>query len=223
MMNTELQRIQATLGQLPKPQTATQTANQHKPDSLPLSFKLDNMPDTQSQAQQPSLPKLKSLQISSHSHGANPALAMSLLKDIEVIVAGWQQELQKIVRQIQDLYLEGPIVDGWLESPHTAAPEVNAGVSKAVRDKLMNYIEELTDGKVTYQSPQPGYRLCGLDEEGKPWSKPCPPEQVPDIGIAIARYQKLRQLLKRKQDLESRLGNLAETLVLMHSNLQGQQ
>ncbi len=38
--------------------------------------------------------------------------------------------------------------------------------------------------------------------------------------MAIARYQKLRQLLGRKQHLETRLSQLAETLVILHSHIQ---
>ena len=64
----------------------------------------------------PSLPKLKTPSFSSHRHGANPALAMNLLQEIQETVAGWQIELQNILKQIQDIYLEGPIVNGWLES-----------------------------------------------------------------------------------------------------------
>jgi hypothetical protein len=147
---------------------------------------------------------------------------MSLLQEIEVIVAGWQQELQQVVRQIQDVYLEGPIVDGWLES-HTQKPEAGGEkLSVAEVDRLMDYIDasfNSEDVKVTYQSPRAGYRLCGLDEDGQFWFRPCPPEQVPTVSVAIARYQKLRLLLSRKQDLETRLTQLAETLVVLHSHL----
>ncbi len=171
----------------------------------------------------PSLPKLKTPSFSSHRHGANPALAMNLLQEIQETVAGWQTELQDILNQIQDIYLEGPIVNGWLESnPTEPEPGGTATLRHAEVDRLMNYVEEIcaTGGKVSYQSSITGYRLCGVDDAGKVWSRPCPPDQVPNVSMAIARYQKLRQLLGRKQSLETRLSQLAQTLVVLHSHIQ---
>jgi len=171
----------------------------------------------------PSLPKLKTPSFSSHRHGANPALAMNLLQEIQETVAGWQTELQNILKQIQDIYLEGPIVNGWLESN---SQESEAGGTATLRhaevDRLMNYVEEIcaTGGKVSYESSVSGYRLCGVDDAGKVWSRPCPSDQVPNVSMAIARYQKLRQLLGRKQSLETRLSQLAQTLVVLHGHIQ---
>ncbi len=170
----------------------------------------------------PNLPKLKAPTFSSHRNGANPALATNLLSEIQAMVEGWQAELHKILQRIQDLYLEGPIVDGWLES-HAREPEVDSSVLRhAEVDRLMDYVEEICstqDQPVTCESPRTGYRLCGLNPDGQLWSYPCPAEQVASLSIAIARYQKLRQLLGRKQNLETRLNHLAQTLVAMHSHL----
>ncbi|MCW5312932.1 hypothetical protein GTQ43_03425 [Nostoc sp. KVJ3] len=171
----------------------------------------------------PSLPKLKTPTFSSHRHGANPGLAMNLLQEIQETVAGWQIELQNILNQIQDLYLEGPIVNGWLESnPTEPEPGGTATLRHAEVDRLMNYVEEIcaSGGKVSYKSSINGYRLCGVDDAGKVWSRPCPADQVPNVSMAIARYQKLRQLLGRKQSLETRLSQLAQTLVVLHSHIQ---
>lgn len=168
----------------------------------------------------PTLPKLKPLNISEHRHAANPALAMNLLQEIEEIVARWQTELQTIVRQIQDIYIEGPIVDGWLESHARDAGEAQGTVRPTTVDRLMDYVpEEWQAGDVTLESPRTGYRLCGLDASGQFWARPCPPDQVVSVSLAIARHQKLRQLLTRKQELEVRLSQLAETLIVMHSHL----
>ncbi|AUB37066.1 hypothetical protein COO91_02998 [Nostoc flagelliforme CCNUN1] len=171
----------------------------------------------------PSLPKLKTPSFSSHRHGANPGLAMNLLQEIQETVAGWQIELQNILKQIQDIYLEGPIVNGWLESnPKEPESGGTATLRHAEVDRLMNYVEEIcaTDGKVSYKSSITGYRLCGIDDTGKVWSRPCPADQIPNVSMAIARYQKLRQLLGRKQSLETRLSQLAQTLVVLHSHIQ---
>jgi hypothetical protein len=146
-----------------------------------------------------------------------------LLQEIQTTVEGWQTELHLILRQIQDLYLEGPIVDGWLES-HTHEPEIDSAVLRhAEVDRLLDYVEEICstpEQQVATKVPRSGYRLCGLNADGQLWSCPCPPEQVPSLSLAIARHQKLRQLLGRKQHLETRLTQLAETLVVMHGHLQ---
>ncbi|MDJ0620067.1 MAG: hypothetical protein QNJ63_25565 [Calothrix sp. MO_192.B10] len=172
----------------------------------------------------PHLPKFKTASFSSHRHAANPALAMNLLTDIQSDVAKWQTELKTIVRQIQDIYLEGPVVNGWLESHEKeSATNGTATLRHAEVDRLMDYVEEIcaaSGTKVSYQPSRAGYRLCALDSAGKVWSRPCPAEQVPSVSMAIARYQKSRQLLVRKQHLETRLSQLAETLVALHGHIQ---
>ncbi|MBH8572755.1 hypothetical protein I8752_06950 [Nostocaceae cyanobacterium CENA369] len=187
------------------------------------SPEVQTFPAQDSGSKTPSLPKFKNPTFSSHRHGANPALAMNLLQEIQEHVAGWQIELQTLLQQIQDIYLEGPIVNGWLES-NTREPEQGgtATLRHAEVERLMDYVEEIctNGGQVSYKSSRTGYRLCGLDTSGKVWSRPCPPEQVPTVSMAIARHQKLRQLLGRKQYLETRLSQLAETLVVLHSHIQ---
>ncbi|MEB3182125.1 MAG: hypothetical protein VKL59_24275 [Nostocaceae cyanobacterium] len=208
------------------PGTEQTTPENIQPEELKLFTQppsVQTFPAKESGFKSPSLPKLKPASISSHRHGANPALAMNLLCEIQEKVGSWQAELQQIVRQVQDIYLEGPIVDGWLES-HAQEPGTGetGTVQQAKQDSLMDYVEEMSaaEGNVTYQSPRTGYRLCGMDATGKVWSRPCPPEQVAAISVAIARYQKLRQLLGRKQYLETRLSQLAETLVVIHGHIQ---
>ncbi|MBE9251716.1 hypothetical protein IQ226_21905 [Dolichospermum sp. LEGE 00240] len=171
----------------------------------------------------PTLPKFKTPSFSNHRHGANPALAMNMLQEIQDKVADWQLELQKIIQQIQDIYLEGPIINGWLES-NVQEPETvgTATLRHAEVERLMNYVEEIcaSSEKESYKPLHTDYRLCGVDTAGQVWSRPCPVEQVPSVSIAIARHQRLRQLLGRKQDLENRLSQLAETLVMLHSHIQ---
>ncbi len=114
---------------------------------------------------------------------AAPALATNLLSDLQNRVREWTLNLQEILEQIQTLYNEGPVVDGWLESSGTA------------------------------------YRLCGVNEEGQFWCHPCPMEEIPQISLAIVRYQQLKQLLSRKRSLEIRLTYLTETLLSTHGRL----
>ncbi|MGB3694535.1 MAG: hypothetical protein WA999_17605 [Spirulinaceae cyanobacterium] len=219
-MKPELKQIETTLDKLEQNNLTTK-GNSDTSKTPSFTITVDDLRDTQSRQdlKMPALPKVKPAKISSHNHSTNPALASSLLKDIEAIVEGWQKELQGVVRQIQDIYLEGPIVDGWLESHSRRAEEGSSSVRKAETDRLMDYVEELFDANITYETPRPGYRLCGLDESGQSWSKLCPPDEVPNVSVAIARYQKLRLLLSRKKELETRLGDLSETLVIMHSKL----
>ena len=177
----------------------------------------------------PSLPKFKTPSFSSHRNAPNPALASNVLQEIQEIATGWQTELHKILRQIQDLYLQGPIVNGWLES-HSVKPqpegEATATLRHAEVDRLMDYVEEICAAQETQpqsESSRAGYRLCGLDASGEVWSRPCPAEQVPGVSMAIARYQQLRQYLERKQKLENHLNKLAETLVVLHSHIKQQK
>ncbi|MBF2017523.1 MAG: hypothetical protein IGS23_20405 [Rivularia sp. T60_A2020_040] len=174
----------------------------------------------------PSLPKFKSPSFSSHRNAPNPALASNVLLEIQEIVAGWQTELHTIVRQIQDLYLQGPIVNGWLESHEKEPqPQATATLRHAEVDHLMNYVEEIcaAQTQAKSESKRTSYRLCGLDPNGEVWCRPCPPEQLPSVSMAIARYQQLRQLLARKQKLETHLNQLAETLVVLHGHIKQQK
>ncbi len=172
------------------------------------------------------LPKFKMPSFTSHRNSANPALASSLLKELLTITEGWQTDLAQVLRDIQDLYAEGPIVDGWLESRATGSESNPAVLRHAEPDRLLNYVEEICatpQANTTPQTPKPGYFLCGLNGDGQVWSTPCPPEQVPSVGLAIARHHKLRQLLSRKQELEHRLNHLSESLIVMHSHLKEEQ
>jgi hypothetical protein len=211
----------------PHPEPSEEDPSTQPEQNTPIhNTSVQTFPAQESGCRIPSLPKFKTPSFTSHRNGANPALAMNLLQEIQESVASWQTELQKIVRQIQDIYLEGPIVNGWLESQEREIkPEGTATLRHAEANHLMDYVEEICtteDNKVSCQSPRAGYRLCGLDASGKVWSRPCPPEQVASVSMAIARYQKLRQLLGRKQHLETRLTQLAETLVILHGHIQMQ-
>ncbi len=62
----------------------------------------------------PLLPRRKLPTFSRHRHDANPALAVKVLQDIQMAVEAWHQDLKQTIHHIQALYMEGPIVDGWL-------------------------------------------------------------------------------------------------------------
>lgn len=249
-MKGNLRRIEDTLNQLTQKQNAGAASSQAAPPSPAIStssvsFEVQKRTQTKpispaveaalpvapsfvqpisipsTEPKSLNLPKLKTPTFTSHRNGANPALAVNLLHEIQIVAESWQTELTDLVRQIQDLYLEGPIVDGWLES--ASEPKSSSSVLRhAEVDRLMEYIEELAaqqNQKNTFENPHPGYRLCGLNADGQLWSCPCPPEQVPSVSLAIARHQKLRQLLTRKQYLETRLNQLSESLVVLHGQI----
>jgi hypothetical protein len=192
-------------------QLDTESPQKHSPqhNSVPT------FPAQETGGKTPTLPKFKHPTFSSHRHGANPALAMNILQEIQQHIASWQTELQTIIQQVQDIYLEGPIVNGWLES-NMKEPE--QGKTATLRHGEVDQI--MDNEKVSHPSGITDYRLCGVDTSGQVWSRPCPPDQLPIVSMAIARYQKLRQLLGRKQYLETRLSQLAEHLVNLHSHIQ---
>ncbi|MCX7597003.1 MAG: hypothetical protein N2235_25305, partial [Fischerella sp.] len=117
--DTSKQSLSFRIGASVSEQTAnrdTSSQNEHAQDLEPHQKTVETFSVDENACKTPRLPKFKTPSFTSHRNGANPALAMNLLEEIQEIVAGWQTELQKIVRQIQDVYLEGPIVNGWLES-----------------------------------------------------------------------------------------------------------
>ncbi|MGB0564694.1 MAG: hypothetical protein ACPGVO_23285, partial [Spirulinaceae cyanobacterium] len=121
-------------------------------------------------------------QLVSQRQDTNPALAIHLLREIEEVVVGWQRELKQILVQLQNLYLEGPMINGWLESTET---EPSGGSpSPAYAQTARAYATY--QGRVSYERPRAAYRLCGRNEKGQLWSKVCPPEQVTAVSMAIA-------------------------------------
>jgi hypothetical protein len=154
-------------------------------------------------------------------------LAIGLLKEIETLVRGWQAELEQIAQQIQAVYEDGPIVDGWLESysseGHLPPQPTSASVLRyAEIEHLMELVEQICQAEpapISEDMRRTSYRLCGLDPDGKLWSRPCPSEQVPYVSLAIARYQKLRTLFAKKQSLENRLTSLVESLTMLHGQI----
>lgn len=113
-----------------------------------------------------------------------------------------QAKLDLIVRQIEDLYHSGPIVDGTLEY-YPPSPES----SDEIREVCFERVIEVEVSNLTSQEigiPGASYRLSGVDASGKQWSYPCPLDQLLSVSVAIARYQKLQQLLQQKYELEQK-------------------
>lgn len=160
---------------------------------------------------------------SRHRHDANPALALKVLHDIHGAVEGWHSDLRQTVQMIQDLYMEGPIVDGWLEaidgSARTPSEDAAALLRHADPQALSGYVDRLCEALEQEPQAQPespatdsGYRLCSLNADGQLQCMPCPPEQVSTLSLAIARHQKLRHLVDQKRYLEAKLKRAVEVL-----------
>lgn len=203
----------------------------HQPQSPGLAPTLHALAIADSLAETglPALPPITNPQFTTHRNVANPALSMNLLKELERIVGKWQAELQQVSAQIHTLYATGPIVDGWLES---CAPVGGASTRMFRHVEAGSLLEAVEQAFATANKARPiaesgkqpapttGYRLCGLNEDGQLWFRECPPDQVIAVSLAIARYQKLQILTKRRQELEAHLGGLAESLIALHAQMQ---
>ena len=220
-----------------------ETVKNSPPQSTPLvhsAITVRPFPVEVFDPQMPALPKLKRPSLSSHRHEANPALAMNLLQDIQQMVEQWQSELRQIVLAIQNLYMEGPLVDGWLEShapdqSQRGVVQTSQGQNTAVLrhgdpEQLMTYVKDICQApshnshpaeepQIIADPPESHYRFCSLDKEGKLKRQPCPPDQIVVLSMAIARYQKLRQFLNQKQYLEARLKHAVDTLTTARNDL----
>lgn len=172
------------------------------------------------------LPPLQNKAAVSLRHEVNPAIALNLLKDIQSLVTLWQDRQRQLVQSLRRLNAQGPMVDGWLESAAETDPSATADAATILRhgdtDTLMQYVEALDARAQAAGLPASGgaegtssavlageagtqYRLCCLDDGGQVRSQNCPPEQMGVVSLAIARYQKYKQLTAQKQAVEAKL------------------
>ncbi|MEA5464310.1 hypothetical protein [Leptothoe sp. PORK10 BA2] len=56
------------------------------------------------------------------------------------------------------------------------------------------------------------YYLCRLSSSGQIQAEPCPPDQVPVLSMAIARYRRLKEFIKQKQVIETKLQAVVDIL-----------
>ena len=206
-----------------QPQTTPQSGGTEK-ENVSVSYPMGKNTSTDLAAL-PLLPKAKRPNFSSHRNDANAALALDLLTDVQDAIVSWHQALRETLLEIQQLYLAGPIIDGWLESVNRQAAQATLEEQASVLrhgdpQQVAAYIEKISQkaqADATLGGTQ--YRLCSLDADGQMQCQVCPPDQLGVISQAIARNQKLRQLVNQKQYLEAKLKRAAEALEVTRQTL----
>lgn len=161
--------------------------------------------------------RLSPVQIPKFSHlrqDANPILAAHMLQEIYKLVTEWQQELQEIERRSIEINDRGPILAAWLES-RTFKRNANGA---AIPTPYVNVPVESTG--LASLDPEAGYRLCGLDEYGALWTRPCSMAEILSVSQAIARYQQLKDLTARQQQVEQYIRQILEDLVHLRMKLE---
>ena len=175
------------------------------------------------------LPPIVSDEFVSQRHEVNPALALSLLGDMQAKVSVWQQQQRQIIHAMRVLYSQGPMVDGWLQSSLEPHARSESSASAAVlrhgdADALMQYVNALeqSEGQArnSHTDSASQYCLCWLNDDGTVRSQVCPPEQIAMVSTAIARYQKFKQLTLQKQAIADKLQQAVDLLTGVRGTLQ---
>jgi hypothetical protein len=158
------------------------------------------------------LVKVEVPKFSNPRQDANPILAAHMLQEMYKMVMEWQQELQEIDRDLLEITTSGPILAAWIESRTFKPGDLSGAIPTP-------YVTVDASG-LTSVDPQAGYRLCGLDEYGKLWTRPCPMTEILSVSQAIARYQQLKDLNDRKQQVELHIRQILEDLVHLRMKLE---
>ncbi len=158
------------------------------------------------------LPKVQAPKFSNLRQDPNPMLAAHMLQEMYKMVTGWQGEIQVLDRQMAKILADGPVLAAWLES-RTFKPGVTG-------EPIPTPYLTIDPVGLTAVDPQAGYRLCGLDEHGKRWIRPCSVAEILSVSTAIARYQQIKQLTERKQKIELHIRQILEDLVHLRMKLE---
>lgn len=172
-----------------------------------MSTSIDLDLDSQLQAATVQVPKFNSVR-----QDANPILAKHLLQELDRMVAQWQEQLQQIDRRSLEITSSGTVLAAWLES-RKFKPSNTTG------QPIATPYAAVDAHNLTEIDPQVNYRLCGLDEHGQLWQRPCPMTEILSVSQAIARYQQLKDLTERKQKIERHIRQILEDLVNLRLKL----
>ncbi|WP_310489744.1 hypothetical protein [Chamaesiphon sp. VAR_69_metabat_338] len=160
------------------------------------------------------LPPVQIPKFSNLRPDANPILAAHMLQEMYKLVTDWQQELQEIECQSIEINTRGPILAAWLESRTFK----RTATGSAIPTPYLNVAVEATG--LSTIDPEAGYRLCGLDEYGALWTRPCSMAEILSVSQAIARYQQLKDLNARQQQVEAHIRQILEDLVHLRMKLE---
>ncbi len=130
-------------------------------------------------------------------HQPNAGLVLHMLQELQYLLNSWQQEILELEQNIAVVRESGPIVAGWLEA------EASSDFSSESPEPIPEILPQ--------QSLD--YQLCSLDERGEVAARDCPTPEMFGISKALARHQKLRQLIDRKSNLEANIKHTLATLV----------
>ncbi len=158
------------------------------------------------------LVKVQTPKFSNLRQDANPILAAHMLQEMYKMVTGWQGEIQEIEQQMAKVTATGPVLAAWLES-RTFKPGTTG-------EPIPTPYTTVDSIGLTAVDPLAGYRLCGLDEHGKLWTRPCSMAEILSVSRAIARYQQLKDLIDRKQKIELHIRQILEDLVHLRMKLE---
>lgn len=150
---------------------------------------------------------------SSVRQDANPILAMHMLQEMYRIVTEWQQELQQIEQITIEITTSGPILAAWLESRRFKPSQMTA-------EPIPTPYVAVEIDRSTPIDIEASYRLCGVDEYGQLWTRPCAMAEILSVSQAIARYQQLKDLTDRKQTIELHIRQVLEDLVHLRLKLE---
>jgi hypothetical protein len=143
---------------------------------------------------------------------ANPQLAIHLLQEIHQLTLNWQSKLTAVNAQIVELSASGPTLAAWLESRSFKTNVLGQPIPTPYTQVDPHHPEPI--------DPDANYRLCGLDEKGELWMRPCPLSEILAVSMAIARYQQLRDLTQKRHQLETKVRQVLETLVHLRMELE---
>jgi hypothetical protein len=172
-----------------------------------MSISTDHSSELNTQLATVEVPKFSNLR-----QDANPILAAHMLQEMYKMVTAWQQELQDIAQNSLDIAASGPILAAWLESR-----TFKRGITG---ESIPTPYVTVDSSGLTEIDPQAGYRLCGLDEYGKLWTRPCAMSEILSVSESIARYQQLKDLNERKQQIELHIRQILEDLVHLRMKLE---
>jgi hypothetical protein len=160
-------------------------------------------------------PQLAAVQVPRFSNlrqDANPMLAAHMLQEMYRMVTRWQQELQEIEQHSLEITASGPVLAAWLET-RTFKPGLTG-------ESIPTPYQPIDPINFTAVNPLANYRLCGLDEDGKLWTRPCSTAEILNVRSAVLRYQQLKNLTDRQHKIEVHIRQILEDLVHLRLKLE---